>query len=192
MARVVIDIFCEVVFHLIIRAEENRTGGDAMRRENWWIVLGLCLIPMVATAKAPPSKKAKNGGLDRAPFGRSLQVVALDKRLDTKSKVKGVFSKSSRTVTLDCEIQNLGAREIRAMRGASSSHLFRGPHRGPLGRGGDQHPPGSKVNSSWKLKRERFASDAAFKKFVDTPLDKMRMTWLPSVAVTADGTQLLP
>jgi len=164
-----------------------------MRRENWWIVLGLCLIPMVATAKAPPSKKAKTAVSTAPRLGGSLQVVALDKRLDPKSQVKGVFSKSSRTVTLDCEIQNLGAREIRAMRGVLKFTTFFGDPIVDLSvEVVTSIPPGSKVNSSWKLKRERFASDAAFKKFVDTPLDKMRMTWLPSVAVTADGTQLLP
>jgi hypothetical protein len=120
-----------------------------------------------------------------------LQVVPVEKTLNTTSKVKGVFKKAARTADLKCSFQNQGAQEIRAVRGVLRFTSYFGDPIVDLSvEVVSVIAPGQKVTVAWQIKRERFTSDTAFKTFVDTPLDKMRAVWIPSVAVLADGTTL--
>ena len=122
-----------------------------------------------------------------------LQVKPYEKVLGTVSQVKGVFQKSARTVTLRCSLLNRTKQEIRAVRGTLRFTTYFGEPIYDLSLEAVRpFPPGQQVPMEWKLKRERFTSDETFKIFTDTPLDKMRVVWYPSVLVLADGTTLKP
>jgi hypothetical protein len=160
-----------------------------MRFKTWWCAFAvmMCLTPCGLYAKNKKAVETTNR------LATIIQVIPTEKTMDTTSKVKGVFSKSSRTVNLKCVLVNQSQKDIRAVRGTLKFTTYFGDPIAeltvelvtPL-------PPGQKIPTSWKIKRERFSSDDAFKVFADTPLQKMRMVWVPSVAVLADGSKLLP
>lgn len=158
----------------------------------WFVVLCACLVPMGVLAKA----KAKVQSVPSTAVNRLaglLQVSPAEKTLDTASKVKGVFQKSARTANLKCNFKNMGAVEIRAVRGVLRFTSYFGDPIVDLSvEVVTTLAPGQTSTVAWKIKRERFTSDETFKTFVDTPLDKMRAVWMPSVVVLANGSTLKP
>jgi hypothetical protein len=103
--------------------------------------------------------------------------------------VKGIVSKSSRTVELKCGFENKTKRPVRAMRGyLRFATFFNEPIHDLFLEAVMPLPAGTQAGMNWKLKREHFATDEAFKRFCDTPLDKMRQVWVPTVVVFEDGT----
>lgn len=162
-----------------------------MRWKIWAIAgaIGLVLLPGFSHTKpgASPHKTAANR------LQGWVQVRAVGKDLDAASKVKGVFKKASRTVSLKCQLLNQGAKPLGALRGTLRFTSYFGDLIGDLSvEVVAPVAPGQSVTTTWKIKRERFSSDEAFKTFADTPLDKMRVTWIPSMVVLSDGTRLLP
>jgi hypothetical protein len=162
-----------------------------MKLKMGWVVLAcLCLLPLGVAAKAKTQTKAKAPAETHRLVGL-LQVVPVEKTLNSVSKVTGVFKKASRTANLKCSLQNQGSSEIRAVRGVLRFTSYFGDPIVDLSvEVVSVMAPGQKVTVSWQIKRERFGSDAAFKTFIDTPLDKMRAVWIPSIVVLADGTTL--
>jgi hypothetical protein len=156
-----------------------------------WVALAcLCLLPVGVTAKMKAQAKTYTPVATHRLEGL-LQVFPVEKTLDATSKVKGVFKKSSRTSNLKCAFQNQSSSDIRAVRGVLRFTSYFGDPIVDLSvEVVSALPPGQKVTVAWKIKRERFASDESFKAFVDTPLEKMRAVWIPSVIVLADGTTL--
>jgi len=156
------------------------------------IIFLICLPSSGLWAKANPAAKAKkHNGINK--LVSLLQVTPYEKTLDTVSQVKGVFQKSSRVVTLRCGLVNRTKREIRAVRGILRFTTYFGESIYDLSLEAVRpFPPGQQVSMEWKLKRERFTSDSNFKIFTDTPLEKMRVVWVPSVLVLDDGTTLKP
>lgn len=162
-----------------------------MRLKMGWVALAcLCLLPVGVTAKTKAQDKTHIPVATHRLEGL-LQVVPVEKTLNTTSKVKGIFKKAARTANLKCSFQNQGSSEIRAIRGVLRFTSYFGDPIVDLSvEVVSVIAPGQKVTVAWQIKRERFTSDETFKTFVDTPLDKMRSVWIPSVVVLANGTTL--
>jgi len=156
-----------------------------------WIFIALLLAAGMAMA-AVKAKPQAAPPVSRAS-AQVLEVYPYEKSIGTASRVKGVFKKDLRTVVVKCGLLNHSYREVRATRGTLrfttyfNEPIFDMPLEAVL-----PIKPGARVSMTWNIKRKHFETDEAFKKFADTPLDKMRFIYVPTVVVFADGTEYKP
>ncbi len=142
---------------------------------------------------APASSKAKPGRrTTSADLSKKVKAWAYEKGTSgVASKVKGVFKKSARTIEVKCGFQNVTSRTIRGVRGyLRFATLFNEPLYDLSLEAVMPIEPAQQSGMDWKLKREHFPSEEAFNRFCDTPLEKMRQMWVPTVIVFEDGTTL--
>jgi hypothetical protein len=143
--------------------------------------------PIIATPTATPGKK----GLTSDDLAKVVQAIAYEKSTGAVSKMKGVFKKSAKTVTVKFTFTNKSKKAIQAVRGwlrfatyfNESIYDFSLEAVMPI-------EPGAEAGMSWKLKPADFPSPEAYKKFVETPLEKMKQIWVPKVIILEDGTTL--
>jgi hypothetical protein len=142
---------------------------------------------------APASGKAKPGRKStHAELARMVKAWAYEKKtVGVASKVKGVFKKSARTLEVKVGFQNVTSRTVRGIRGyLRFATMFNEPLYDLSLEAVLPIEPARQAGMDYKLKRENFPSDEAFKRFCDLPLDQMRQVWVPTVVVFEDGTTL--
>ncbi len=136
------------------------------------------------TAKATPTP-------DGDVIRMAVQGWVYEKNTGTVAKVKGVFKKTSQTIDVKCGFLNRTQKNIRALRGTMrfttffNEPIFDMPLEAVM-----PITPGERAGMTWKLKREHFASDEAYDKFRKSPLEKMKVQWVPSAIAFEDGTML--